>query len=494
MNKSSILILILLFTTISATVVNSAVASPTAAGTSDTNSTVETNTWTQKASMPTPRSGLAIASVDGKIYAIGGNTGGGGNPGTNEMYDPTTNTWTTKATMPTHRSYFAIAVYQNKIYCMGGLNGNFSNTEATWGKGCTTNEVYDTETDTWTTAAPMPTARWRLQASVVNSTIYLVGGEPNGSLNEAYNPTNDSWKTKACIQYNETAGDWSAPIIYKVGSQAASTMIDDRIFWIGPVYLPSYTYPPAYTYSKTVALMYNPQNDSWSPRAQPPSKSNPHIAVATTGVWTPKRIYIFDVRSIIATYDPTADVWTSWKHVIPDSDEFGVAAANDKLYVMGGGFLQYKIKGENLGGLYIAANDANEQYTPSGYGTVPPAITIASPQNSTFTRKDSLTLTVNKPVDWMTYSLDGHANVTFTGKLNIAEIPMGLHNVTVYAADRLGNVGTSGPVYFTVLSQESFPFAIVEVALAVVAAIAAAALVIYLRRAKQNPATKKSSS
>ena len=47
--------------------------------------------------MPTARSNLGVAVVDGKIYAIGGYNGN--NLGTNEMYDPENNTWTTKTVL-----------------------------------------------------------------------------------------------------------------------------------------------------------------------------------------------------------------------------------------------------------------------------------------------------------------------------------------------------------------------------------------------------------
>jgi hypothetical protein len=99
------------------------------------------NFWAEKAPMQVARSGLGVAVVDGKIYAIGGTTysGGsgdingplpstGGTVGTNEMYDPETDTWVFKRDMPTPRSNFGIAVFQNKIYCIGGAGGSMKYT------------------------------------------------------------------------------------------------------------------------------------------------------------------------------------------------------------------------------------------------------------------------------------------------------------------------------------------------------------------------------
>ena len=73
----------------------------------------EENSWISLADMPTARNLLGVATVKGKIYAIGGNLGV---PiSANEEYDPQTNSWTTKTSMPTARWGFATAVVNNKI-------------------------------------------------------------------------------------------------------------------------------------------------------------------------------------------------------------------------------------------------------------------------------------------------------------------------------------------------------------------------------------------
>jgi len=64
------------------------------------------DSWTTLEPMPTARSGIGVAVVDGKIYAIVS--------GVNYEYDPSTGSWTTKTPMPTPRSSFGIAVVENK--------------------------------------------------------------------------------------------------------------------------------------------------------------------------------------------------------------------------------------------------------------------------------------------------------------------------------------------------------------------------------------------
>jgi len=149
--------------------------------------------------MPTARFELAAATVNNKIYAIGGDNATTV-VATVEEYDPATNTWSTKSPMPTARRGLAAATANNKIYAIGGtLNSATS---------VATVEEYDPPTDTWRARSPMPTARGGLAAAVVRlpfsgERIHVVGGESFGEgsrtfdNNEAYDPVDDTWSTKA---------------------------------------------------------------------------------------------------------------------------------------------------------------------------------------------------------------------------------------------------------------------------------------------------------
>src|SRR6185295_5078014 len=75
---------------------------------------------TAKADMPTARFGLASATVNGIVYAIGGADFAisSTNPhlSTVEAYDPATNHWSTKAALPTARSGLAATAVNGIIY------------------------------------------------------------------------------------------------------------------------------------------------------------------------------------------------------------------------------------------------------------------------------------------------------------------------------------------------------------------------------------------
>jgi hypothetical protein len=411
-------------------------------------SEVVENSWVSKASMHQTRYGLGVAVVNGRIYAIGGNTEEEV-VGTNEEYDPATDTWVLKTPMPTPRNYFAIAAYQSKIYCIGsGVN-----------------EVYDPLTDSWETKTPMPTARYGVQANVVDDKIYLIGGyDPNNSsirstINEVYDPATDSWTTKVPMP-NITYG-------------CISAVIDTKIYFIS-----------------TFASMqiYDTATGTWSLGTAPPASVYWGAAVATTGVMAPKRVYALGISGyspehFVRVYNPENDMWIFGKSIPTTRSDFGVAVVNDVLYVVGGYTLVYPDKGEGPYTPNLIQYAINEQYTPFEYGTTPPVIDLASPVKQTYNASSvSLDFMVNKPAVWMGYSLDGRDNVTVNGNVTIEELSNGLHNVTVYAEDSLGNMGASEIVSFTV--EVPFPTALV-VASAVIMYVIGLGLIIYFKKRKR---------
>jgi hypothetical protein len=128
---------------------------------------------------------------------------------------------------------------------------------------------------------------------------------------------------------------------------------------------------------------------------------------------------------------------------------------------------------------YITFGD-NQRYTPYGYGTIPPRVSVVSPENKNYTSGNvSLAFAVNKPALWMGYSLDGQNNVTITGNTTLSGLSSGLHSITVYAKDSFENTGASETVTFTI--TEPFPTILVAVA-AVAVAVGSVGVLIYFRK------------
>ncbi len=144
------------------------------------------NTWTYKASMPTPRMAFATAVYLNKIYCIGGrNRAGdleGGYTAINEVYDPVTDTWEIKSSMPAPAGWLTANTVGNKIYVIDPAGTNY---------------VYDTVADAWSTKAPVPAVAFDGYASaVIDGKIHVIGGlsaDQRGNLHFVYDPETDTW-------------------------------------------------------------------------------------------------------------------------------------------------------------------------------------------------------------------------------------------------------------------------------------------------------------
>lgn len=450
------------------------------------------NTWISEAPMHEARENVGVVAVNGKIYAIGGDTlsgfwtysmGFSGTPtggvvGTNEEYDPATNTWTFKTPMLTPRTGFAIASYENKIYCIGGATSHNIYAGPTL---TAVNEVYNPATDTWETKTPMPTATWLVPANAVNGKIYVI--DWNGKV-YAYDIAADSWSTKSTAPTPSAAGF----------DGHVSAVVNGKIHIIGGL---------STSGDSNLHQVYNPITDNWTYASSPPNSIGNAVgqgaAAATTGELALKRIYVFGQNGNLRQgepqgsnriYNPQDDSWTFGVNVPTDRINFGVAVVNDTIYVIGGGSATSWFVGT------FGPSAVNERYTPVGYGApdpsyvlehTPPKISLLSPLNETYNETSlSIVLAVDKPVNWTGYSVDGKENVTFTGNTTITGLSNGLHSIAVYANDTFGNMGVSGLISFTVAVPEPFPTVAVAIASAVVIAFVGAGLVVYLKKRKHQ--------
>jgi hypothetical protein len=121
--------------------------------------------------------------------------------------------------------------------------------------------------------------------------------------------------------------------------------------------------------------------------------------------------------------------------------------------------------------------------------TTPPDLLLMAPESKTYTKCDiPLNFTVNEAVPKITYNLDGQENVTIAGNTTLAGLSYGEHNVTVYALDKVGNMGFSEAVYFSVEKEQepaTSPTALVATASGASIAIIGAGLMVYIKKRKR---------
>jgi hypothetical protein len=124
--------------------------------------------------------------MEDRRFAIGGRRDGSyaRNLAMNEAYDPATDRWEERTSMPTARSGIAAAILDGRIFVFGGEapSETFSQVEA-----------YDPRTNKWSVYARMPTARHGLGAVAVGKSIYVIAGGPTpgasaSEANEAFMP------------------------------------------------------------------------------------------------------------------------------------------------------------------------------------------------------------------------------------------------------------------------------------------------------------------
>ena len=150
---------------------------------------IAADSWSQLEPLPVDLDHAGAASVGGKIYVIGGflNFGQGILSSATYEYDPVGNTWTARTPMPLARASAATVELDGLIYVLGGV-----------GPQPTVPLVYDPTGDSWLQLAPMSEEREHLTAAAVGDVIYVVGGRQNVFQNvatlEAYTPATDSWQ------------------------------------------------------------------------------------------------------------------------------------------------------------------------------------------------------------------------------------------------------------------------------------------------------------
>ena len=124
----------------------------------------------------------------GVIYAVGGKTEVGGNYlSTVEVYDPIQGRWRDAEAMSMSRSGLGVAVMQNKLYAIGGYNGQ---------KRLNTVEVFDAQTGRWSKVASMNCKRSAVGAVAVGDHLFVRGGFNGVSILdsvEKFDPEENKW-------------------------------------------------------------------------------------------------------------------------------------------------------------------------------------------------------------------------------------------------------------------------------------------------------------
>jgi N-acetylneuraminic acid mutarotase len=277
--------------------------------------------WTTGTPMPTPRSEIAGAALNGKIYIIGGYEEGykrGRNTSAVDVYDPITDKWAAAAPLPQPLDHAGAASHDGKLYVVGGGSTKFISNKLF---------IYDPAIDKWKEGANLPAARGAMSANFINGILYAIGGanvsgdwgdaSRTTNTNQAYNPKTNTWTEKAPMP--------------TARNHLTSAVVDGKLYAIGGRISDTETNVDANE-------VYDPVTDKWNILDSMPSKRSGLASADVNGT-----IYVFGGEELSHTfnnnekYDPKTDRWRS-DTPMPTARHGVVAVAiDDKIYVIGGG-------------------------------------------------------------------------------------------------------------------------------------------------------------
>ncbi|KAK4377461.1 hypothetical protein RND71_003757 [Anisodus tanguticus] len=105
------------------------------------------------------------AELDGALYVVGGFDGS--NWATAERFDPREHSWTKIESMSTKRGSYALVPLRGKLYALGGHDGS---------QNVSSIEIYDPRRGTWMIGEPMNYPMGYSTTAVLKESIYVIGG------------------------------------------------------------------------------------------------------------------------------------------------------------------------------------------------------------------------------------------------------------------------------------------------------------------------------
>ncbi|MEU7843242.1 S8 family serine peptidase [Micromonospora sp. NPDC049114] len=320
--------------------------------------------WTGIADLPAGVYDNAAATLDGKVYSVGGG-GGSGLEGKAWRYDPDTDAWAALPDLPTARAKPVAAAVGGKVYVLGGW-GVDDNTVASV-------DVFDPATERWSTVAgatnPFPAAA--AGGAVTGGKVYLVGG---------------------CLDNDCTDSDRLVVFDPATGALHTGASYPHRVSWLSCGGIGSAIYCAGGTGGTeyTDAYRYDPAADAWRPLPNLPLDlwgsqytAAGDLLVLAGGVTAASTT----VTNRTIAYDPVAGGWRDLPNV-----QFGRyrGAAACGAYKIGGSPSSFvgSAESERLSGLELCDGEADLPWL----ATTPGTFTLAAGASRTVTVTMSATV------------------------------------------------------------------------------------------------------
>ncbi|XP_026757819.1 actin-binding protein IPP [Galleria mellonella] len=169
--------------------------------------------WEDLAPMGIARIQPGVATLGGRVYAVGGEQGSQ-ILANGEVYDPQTDKWSNISPMKEARCEFGLTGWNGNLYAFGGWVGSDMGASV---------EVYDPVTDEWTLTGRMPEPRFGMGVVNFEGLIYVVGGCTHTWRHTrdllCYHPGSRKWHTLTSMRHPR--------------SQAAAVVLGNYLYVIG---------------------------------------------------------------------------------------------------------------------------------------------------------------------------------------------------------------------------------------------------------------------
>jgi N-acetylneuraminic acid mutarotase len=236
-----------------------------------------------------------------------------------KLYPGAAGPWTGRSAMLTARKQLATAVLNGALYAIGG-------TSSTPTANLTKVEAYNPSTNSWTTRASLPSGRGRTGgAAVINGVLYVAGGYGAGTTGltktlYAYNGSSNAWSSKAAMPSAGGCGGAGAinGLLYVIiGCDAGTTTTSG---------------------SKGILLQYNPATNTWSTKPAAPSAHRLPGVAALGG-----KLYVVGGKNSIGVvtnelhvYNPATNSWSTKAGMPSARYNLTAYAVGSQLYAVGG--------------------------------------------------------------------------------------------------------------------------------------------------------------
>lgn len=147
------------------------------------------NEWTSLMPLPVSFSAAAGASLNGRLWVIGGDNSPEADGRQVYSYDLAADRWRSEPRLPATRMNLAAVTFRGKLYAIGGLDP-VQPTKTVF--------VYDPRTRRWSKGTPLPVALHAHSASVYKDEIWVFGGRDRTVQRQRgvwiYNPGRGDWR------------------------------------------------------------------------------------------------------------------------------------------------------------------------------------------------------------------------------------------------------------------------------------------------------------